>query len=65
MSPNPGMNFCATVRPCCRCGESDREILHFVQNDKERQKGKERQNDQGRQNDEGHCHVGRRRDSLP
>lgn len=37
MSPNPGMNFCATVRPCCRCGESDREILHFVQNDKERQ----------------------------
>ena len=53
MSPNPGMNFCATVRPCCRCGESDLEILHFVQNDKERQ------------NDEGHCHVGRRRDSLP
>ena len=42
MSPNPGMNFCATVRPCCRCGESDREILHFVQNDKERQ------NDNGR-----------------
>ena len=31
------MNFCATVRPCCRCGVSDREIHHFVQDDKERQ----------------------------
>ena len=42
MSPNPGMNFCTTVRPCCRYGVSDREILHFVQDDKERQDDKSR-----------------------